>query len=59
MKLDSRYREQFPEYANYFGRPLGLNKEMYGMTNTGNLFSDETTNWLIYEAGFKRPKCQM
>ena len=31
---------------------------MYGMTNSGKLFSDELTNWLIYVAGFKKSKCQ-
>ena len=45
VKLDSRYGEYFPEYANYFGRPL---------TNYGKIFSDELTNWLIYEVGFKQ-----
>ena len=43
-KLGSRYGEYFPEYANYFGRTLRLNKSMYGMTNCGKLFSDELTN---------------
>ena len=32
---------------------------MYGITNCGNIFSDELTNWMIYEAGFKNSKCQM
>ena len=26
VKLDIRYGEYFPEYANYFGRPLRLKK---------------------------------
>ena len=26
VKLDSRYREYFPEYVNYFGRTLRLDK---------------------------------
>ena len=37
MKLDSRYGEYFPEYYNYFGRPLILKKSVYGMNNSGNL----------------------
>ena len=45
--LDSRYVEYFPEYANHFGRPLRLNKSMYGMTSYGKLFADELTNCLI------------
>ena len=32
---------------------------MYGITNSGKLFSDELTNWLIDEAGFNQSKCQM
>ena len=59
VKLDSRYGEHFPEYCNYFGRPLRLNKSMYGMTNTRNLFYDELTNWLIDESGFKQSQFQM
>ena len=31
---------------------------MYGMTNSGKLFSDELTEWLL-EAGFIKSKCQM
>ena len=43
VKLDSRYKYYFPEYASYFGRALRLLKSMYGMTNSGKLFSDELT----------------
>ena len=32
---------------------------MYGMNHYGNLFSDELTNWLIDEAGFKKSQCQI
>ena len=31
---------------------------MYGMTNSGKLFSDELTEWLI-EAGFIQSQCQV
>ena len=31
---------------------------MYGMTNSGKLFSDELTEWLL-EAGFILSQCQM
>ena len=41
VKLDTRYTDYFPEYANYFGRVLELLKSMYGMTNYGKLFADE------------------
>ena len=43
VKLDSKYAYYFPEYYNYFGRALILLKSMYGMTNSGKLFSDELT----------------
>ena len=29
------------------------------MTNSGNLFADEFTDWLINEAGFRKYQCQM
>ena len=59
MKLDSRYGDYFPEYGNYFGRPLRLNKSMYGMTHYGKLIPDELTNWMIDEWGFKQFKFKM
>ena len=58
VNLDSRYTYYFPEYAKYFGRALILLKSMYGMNNSGKLFSDELTEWLI-EAGFIKYQCQM
>ena len=51
VKLDMRYADYFPEYEQYFGRALKLLKSMYGMTNSGKLFTDELTEWLI-EEGF-------
>ena len=51
VKLDSRYTDYFPEYSKYFGIALMLLNSMYGMTNYGNLFADELTEWLL-EAGF-------
>ena len=59
LKLDSRYVGYFPEYANYVGRPLGINTSMYVMTDSGKFFADVLTNWLIYEVGFNQYKCQM
>ena len=47
FKLDMRYAAYFPEYSQYFGRALKLLKSMYGMTNSGKLFADELTEWLI------------
>ena len=51
VKLDMRYADYFPEYAQYFGRVLKLVKSIYGMTIYGKLFADELKEWLI-EAGF-------
>ena len=58
VKLDMRYTDYFPEYAQYFGRALKLLKYMYGMTNSSKLFSDELLEWLI-EEGFIQSQCQM
>ena len=43
VKLDIMYTYYFPEYAQYFGRALRLLESIYGMTNSGKLFSDELT----------------
>ena len=32
---------------------------MYGMTNSGKIFSGELTNWLIYESVFNQSKFKM
>ena len=58
VKLDMRYADYFTEYAQYFGRAFRLLKSMYGMTNSGKLFADELTEWLI-EAGFIQSQRQM
>ena len=58
VKLDMRYAAYFPEYSQYFGRPLKLLKSMYGMSNYGKMFADELTEWLKKE-GFVQSQCQM
>ena len=58
VKLDIRYTDYYPEYAKYFGIALRLFKSIYGMTNSGKLFADELTKWLL-EAGFIQSQCQM
>ena len=57
--MDIRYGENFPEYTNYVGIPLRLNKPMYGITNSGKLFAVELTNLMIDEAGINQSKLQM
>ena len=49
VNLESRYADCFTEYSNYFGRDLRLLKSMYGITNSGKLFSDELIEWLLGE----------
>ena len=58
VKLESRYTDYFPEYSKYLGRDLRLLKSMYGMNNSGKLFADELTEWLL-EAGFIQYQCHM
>ena len=58
VKSDIRYTDYFPEYAQYFGRTLILINPMYVMTNSGELFADELTEWLI-EAGLIKSQFQM
>ena len=58
VKLDMRYADYFPEYAQYFGRALNVLKSMYGTTNYGKLFADELTEW-SFEEGFIQSQCQM
>ena len=43
VKLDNIYADYFLEYSNHFGRSLILLKSMYGMTNSGKLFTHELT----------------
>ena len=59
VKLDSRYANYFPEYSSYFGRALRLLKYTYEMANSGNLFADELTYWLINKTRFKKSQYQM
>ena len=40
MRLDRKYGEYLPEYANYFVIPLRLNNSMYGMNNYVNISTD-------------------
>ena len=48
----------FQNIQNDFGRALILLNSMYGMTNSGKLFFDELTEWLL-EAGLIKHQCQM
>ena len=59
LKLYSRYGDYFPECCNYFVIPLRLNKSICGMTNYGQLFSDDITNLMIDVSGFKKSQFQI
>ena len=59
VKLESRYGEYFREYCNYFGKPLGLKKAIYGMIHYIIFFSEEINNWLIDVEGFKQWQCKI
>ena len=43
----ARNHGNLQKHSQYFGKALKLLKSMYGMTNSGNLFADELTEWLI------------
>ena len=58
MKLNSRYADYSLEYSTYFERSLRLMKYMYRITNSGKIFADELTEWLL-EAGFVQSQYQM
>ena len=58
VKLDIRYTDYFPEYAKYSGRVLRLLKSVYGMNNSGKLFANELTEWLL-GAGFIQYQYQL
>ena len=34
-------------------------RSMYEITNSGHLFEDELTNWMIYEVDCNQSKCQI
>ena len=58
VKLDSIYADYFSECSNYFGRALMLFQSMYVTNNSGKVFADELTYWLL-ETGFIQYQCQM
>ncbi|MGH7954550.1 MAG: reverse transcriptase domain-containing protein, partial [Gloeomargaritales cyanobacterium] len=47
IKLPVKYGELFPEYAHFCGRPLRLNKSMYGMIHSGRFWWQELLEWLL------------
>jgi hypothetical protein len=46
VRLPREYAEYFPEYEQYFGVPLLLNKGIYGMVFSGKIWNEEFSTWL-------------
>ena len=47
VTLDKRYAQYFPDLADWFGRPLLLDKGIYGLTYSGKFWNEEFSEWLI------------
>jgi hypothetical protein len=47
VRLSTELKEQFPEYAKWFGIPLRLKKGIYGLSLSGKWWNEEFTNWLF------------
>ena len=52
VKLLAVFSELFPEFKQYCGRPLLLNKSMYGQCVSGQYWYEELTDYLVQEEGF-------
>ena len=58
VSLPSEYLEIYPEYAQYFGRPLKLLKSCYGMIFSNKWWFIVLQEYLISkQGGFKRAEC--
>ncbi|KAI2506225.1 Reverse transcriptase (RNA-dependent DNA polymerase) [Fragilaria crotonensis] len=51
VKLPLEYAFHFPEYAKFFGKPLLLDKGIYGLVYSGKYWNIEFSEWL-YSQGF-------
>ena len=47
VKLDPRYKQLFPDLAEWFGRPLRLKKGIYGQRFSGKFWNEDFSEWLI------------
>ena len=58
FSLSSEYLEIYPEYAQYFGRPLKLLKSCYRMIFSNKWWFIVLQEYLVSEqGGFKRAEC--
>ena len=46
LQLPKEYAELVPEYAEYFQKPMLLNKSLYGTTVAAKVWNEDLTNWL-------------
>ena len=44
--MPKKYAELVPEYAEYFQKPMPLNKSLYGTTVAAKVWNKDLTNWL-------------
>ena len=49
ISLDRRYAQYFPDLSEYFGRPLLLNRGIYGLAASGKFWNEEFSEWLRAE----------
>jgi hypothetical protein len=47
IKLDPRYKQLFPDLAEWFGRPLRLKKGIYGQKFSGKFWNEDFSEWLV------------
>ena len=58
VKLPMEYAVHFPrKYAKYFGRPMLLNKGIYGLVYSGKYWNIEFSEWL-YSQNFKQSQSE-
>ena len=53
IELPKEYSKHFPDLAQYFNRPIRLNKTIYGLTVSAKYWNEELSNWLKEDEGFK------
>ena len=52
--LPKEWAEEFPDLAEWFGRPLRLLKSLYGQVDASKNWDDDLSDWLINNFGFER-----
>ena len=52
--LPKEWAEEFPDLAEWFGKPLRLLKSLYGQVDASKNWDDDLSDWLINTFGFER-----